>query len=84
MSTPRPTADEPFLSEPGDFSLILGGPLYQLWRGRVWSETPRRRVIVLALLVWVPVLRLLVAVGHAWGDRVKLPSRLSSEERFST
>jgi hypothetical protein len=69
-------------------SLILGGPLYQLWRRtRLVGDalqSVRRRVIVLALLVWVPLLLLLVAEGHAWGDSVKLPSRLCSEERFST
>lgn len=61
-------------------SLILGGPLYQLWRRtRLVGDalqSVRRRVM--------PLLLLLVAEGHAWGDSVKLPSRLCSEERFST
>ena len=32
MSAISPTAGEPLLQEPPDFSLVLGGPLYQLWR----------------------------------------------------
>ena len=60
-----------------DFSLVLGGPLYQLWRGtRLADDTLHllhRRVLVMVLLAWVPLLLLSVAEGHAWGDRVSLP-----------
>lgn len=77
MSTPGPTADEPLLKEPFDFSLILGGPLYQLLRRTHLAgdelQLLRRRVVVLALLAWVPLLLLSVAEGHAWGGSVKLP-----------
>ncbi|MGH8768926.1 MAG: hypothetical protein ACREVZ_14655 [Burkholderiales bacterium] len=77
MSTPRPTFDEPLLKEPPDFSLVLGGPLYQLWRRMRLAgnalQLLRRRVIVLALLAWAPLLLLSVAEGHAWGDSVTLP-----------
>jgi hypothetical protein len=77
MSTPRPTSNEPFLPEPPDFSLVLGGPLYQLWRrthltGNV-LELLVRRMIVLSLLTWLPLLLFSVAEGHAWGGSVKLP-----------
>jgi hypothetical protein len=72
MNTPRPTADEP-----PDFSLVLGGPLYQLWRQTQLAgdalELLYRRVVVLALLVWLPLLLLSFAEGHAWGESVKLP-----------
>jgi hypothetical protein len=71
-----PTSDEPLLTEPHDFSLILGGPLYQLWRrARLAGDTLEllhRRVIVLTLLAWVPLLLLSVAEGAAWGGRVEL------------
>lgn len=77
MSTPTATVAEPLLQEPPDFSLVLGGPLYQLWRRTHLSgdtlELLRRRVVVLALLAWVPLLMLSVAEGHAWGGNVKLP-----------
>ena len=32
MSTPCPPSDEPLSQEPHDSSLVLGGPLFQLWR----------------------------------------------------
>ena len=60
-----------------DFSLVVGGPLYQLWRGtRLTDDAMRllhRRVLAMVLLAWVPLLLLSVAEGHAWGDRIRLP-----------
>jgi len=71
------TSGEPFLNEPRDFSLALGGPLYQLWRrGRLTGdalELMHRRVIVLSLSAWLPLLLLSVAQGTAWGGRVAVP-----------
>jgi hypothetical protein len=71
-----PTA-KPLLQEPPDFSLVLGGPLYQLWRRTRLSgealELLRRRIAVLVLLAWVPLLVLSFAEGHAWDGSVKLP-----------
>jgi hypothetical protein len=70
-----PTA--PSLPEPPDFSLILGGPLHQLMRRAHLSgnvlELVVRRVIVMSLLAWLPLLALSVVEGHAWGDSVKVP-----------
>ena len=70
-----PTA--PFSSEPPDFSLIVGGPLYQLMRRTRLSgdalELVTRRVIVLVLITWLPLLVLSILEGHAWGQSVKLP-----------
>ena len=47
-------------SEPQDFSLVLGGPLYQLLRRAHITgdalELVRRRTIVIALLAWLPLL----------------------------
>jgi hypothetical protein len=60
-----------------DFSLVVGGPLYQLWCGtRLADDALRlmhRRMLVAALLSWMPLLLLSIAEGHAWGDRVRLP-----------
>ncbi|HET7065518.1 MAG TPA: hypothetical protein VFI49_14695 [Rudaea sp.] len=65
------------LANPPDFSLILGGPLYQLLRRAHLSgdalELLTRRVTVLSLLTWLPLLVLSVAQGHAWGNSVKVP-----------
>ena len=68
---------EPLLPEPPDFSLILGGPLFQLLRRAHLSgdvaDLVSRRVIALALITWLPLLALSIAEGHAWGDSVKVP-----------
>jgi len=65
------------LAEPPDFSLVLGGPLYQLLRRTHLAgdagDLLTRRLIVFSLLTWVPLLVLSVAEGHAWGDSVKVP-----------
>jgi hypothetical protein len=68
---------EPLLNEPPDFSLVLGGPLYQLWRRTHLAgdalQLLYRRLIVFPLLAWVPLLLLSIAEGHAWGGSVALP-----------
>jgi hypothetical protein len=76
MNTPK--LAEPIAKEPADFSLVHGGPLYQLWmRTRLAGDGDalqllRRRVVVLVLLAWAPLLALSIAEGHAWGGSVKL------------
>jgi hypothetical protein len=65
------------LQEPPDFSLVLGGPLYQLLRRSHLAgdalELLRRRIMVFVLLAWAPLLLLSIAEGHAWGGSVQLP-----------
>jgi hypothetical protein len=65
------------LREPPDFSLILGGPLYQIMRRAHLSgdalELVTRRVIVLVFIAWLPLLVLSIAGGRAWGTSVELP-----------
>ena len=52
-----------------DFSLALGGPLYQLYLrtgvARAPLELLRRRIIVFPLICWLPLLLLSLAEGHA-------------------
>lgn len=54
------TPPENLTTEQTDFSLVLGGPLYQLFRRVHLSgdalELVRRRVIAGVLLAWVPLL----------------------------
>jgi hypothetical protein len=61
----------------GEFSLVLGGPLYQLWRGTRLAgdalQLARRRIVVLTLLAWAPLAALSLAEGHFWGGSVALP-----------
>ena len=65
------------LEEQPDFSLVLGGPLYQLFRRAHLSgdtlELLRRRVLVIALFAWLPLLVLSFVEGHAWGSGVTMP-----------
>lgn len=66
------------LAEPEeDFSLVLGGPLYQLWR-RLHAAGPTldllvRRVIAIPLVAWLPLLVLTVYEGVAIGRVVPVP-----------
>ena len=67
----------PLLQKTADFSLVLGGPLYQLWRStRLAGDTLQllhRRILALALVTWAPLLLLSMAAGRAWGDKVRVP-----------
>jgi hypothetical protein len=62
---------------PADFSLVLGGPLFQLYRRTHLSgdalELLRRRELVITLLAWLPLLFLSVLEGHALGGGIKIP-----------
>jgi len=70
-SIPDPPAKEPF-----DFSLVLGGPLYQLFQRTHLSgntlELLHRRIIVLTMAAWMPLLVLSIVEGHFWGGNVRL------------
>src|SRR5262245_39505650 len=61
----------------GDFSIVLGGPLFQaLRRARLAGDAlqlARRRIVVIATLAWVPLLALSALDGKAWGDAVAVP-----------
>ena len=65
MAEPKP------LQEPPDFSLVLGGPLYQmLRRARLAGPTLellRRQVALSVLLCWVPLAVLSLAQAHFLG-----------------
>ncbi len=65
------------LREPQDFSLVLGGPLYQLLRRAHISgdalELLRRRTIFFALFAWLPLLVLSALEGHAVRASVAVP-----------
>jgi len=65
------------LQESPDFSLVLGGPLYQLFRRTHVSgnalELLHRRLLAFWLVTWLPLLFLSVLGGHARGDAIKVP-----------
>ena len=60
-----------------EFSVVLGGPLFQIIRRAHLSGTDlelvRRRVVVISLFAWLPLLILTVLSGRAWGDAVRVP-----------
>ena len=65
------------LDEHRDFSLVLGGPLFQLFRRAHLSgdalEMVRRRILVIATVAWLPLLVLSVIGGHALDGAIKIP-----------
>lgn len=60
-----------------EFSLVLGGPLYQLFRrARLSGDTLEllwRRILIISAFAWAPLLLLSVFAGHAWGEAVAIP-----------
>jgi hypothetical protein len=56
-----------------DFSLVLGGPLFQLLRRVHLSgnalELLRQRILVLLSIIWLPLLALSKLEGQLWGGR---------------
>lgn len=59
-----------------DFSLVVGGPLYQLFiRARLTTNTldlVKRRVIVISLLTWLPLLLFSLVSGEALSGAIKV------------
>ncbi len=81
MIAPTSFPDE--AQDKSDFSLVLGGPLYQLLRRCHLSGTAlellRRRLIGISLLAWLPLLVLSLVRGEALGGRVAVPFLLDAE-----
>ena len=63
--------------EPEEFSLVLGGPLFQFCRRLHVSgdslELVRRRVLVITMFAWLPLLLLSVLDGHVFKGASRLP-----------
>jgi hypothetical protein len=62
--------------DPGDFSLVNGGALFELWRRTRLAgeglEFIHRRILVMVIIAWVPLLLLSIAEGRAWGEAVTM------------
>lgn len=74
------------LNEPPDFSLVLGGPLFQLLM-RLGLTSPnldflKKRIIWITLFAWLPLLILSIIEGRAWGKGVPFLFDLESQARF--
>jgi len=65
------------MPETPDFSMVLGGPLFQLYlRGRLSGsalELLQRRILVITAFAWLPLLLLSLLDGRAFGGGVKIP-----------
>lgn len=77
MSDHNKNQSNAILKDPVDFSLVLGGFLYQCLRRAHLSgdalQLLTRRIIVLTAIAWVPLLLLSLAQGHALPGDVQLP-----------
>jgi hypothetical protein len=77
------TPSERLMLEQADFSLVIGGPLFQLFRRSHLSgdafELAARRVVVLSLLAWLPLLAMSAASGQLWGTGVAVPFLADAE-----
>lgn len=83
MNTPPSTPSDNLLRNPPDFSLVHGGPLFQfLLRAHLSDdalELARKRIIVIALLAWLPLLLLSALEGQLLGGSVAVPFLMDVE-----
>lgn len=82
--TPRAsTPNDVILDGRQDFSLVLGGPLFQLLCRTHLSDEAlmlvKRRILVISLLAWLPLLGLSAWEGNALGGNLALPFLLDVE-----
>ena len=75
---------ESFLrDQPQDFSLVLGGPVFQLLlRSHLTDDAlglARQRIIAISLFCWLPLLILSAVEGNALGGSVAVPFLLDVE-----
>jgi hypothetical protein len=72
-----------FFRDAENFSLVLGGPLYQLLlRARLSDDAlmhVRQRIIIIALLAWLPLLGLSAWEGHLLGGSATVPFLMDVE-----
>ncbi len=78
----KPGRSYDILEDDDDLSLVLGGPLYNLYLRARLSTPPlglvRRRAVILSLACWLPLLLLSLSQGHALGG-VPVPFLLDVE-----
>ena len=77
MTSHTSVSGEDVLRDPQDFSLVLGGPLFQLLRRSHLSgdalELLQQRILVITLLAWLPLLVLSALEGQALGGSAAVP-----------
>ena len=83
MTTTRAGSPELLATKPPDFSLVLGGPMYQLLRRAHLTDDAltmvNRRIVTGVVVTWLPLLLLSVWEGRAWWGAVDLPFLVNVE-----
>jgi len=78
------TAKPAILQDQAEFSLVLGGPLYQLFRRAHLSgdtlQLLRRRILVIAAVAWLPLLVLSALAGG--GEGIPFLYDIEAQVRF--
>jgi hypothetical protein len=76
-SIPKPATGWDLLRNPPEFSLVLGGPLFQLLRRAHLADDAlmmvRQRILFIALLAWLPLALLAMLEGELWGGSAAVP-----------
>ena len=77
MTSPTSMTDRHVLQDAQNFSLVLGGPLFQMLRRIRLSDDAlllhRQRIMVIPLFAWFPLLVLAALEGHLWGGTLAVP-----------
>jgi hypothetical protein len=80
---PTLVSGDSFLQDPRDFSLVLGGPIYQLLRRSHLTDNAlglvRQRIVVISLFCWLPLLVLSALEGKMLGGSAAVPFLLDLE-----
>ena len=83
MNSPNAKPSDKLLRDPPDFSLVLGGPLFQFLRRAHLSddalELALQRIVVIALLAWLPLLLLTALEGQLIGGSAAVPFLMDAE-----
>jgi len=77
MTGPAPRQPRDAVELPADFSLVLGGPLYQLYLKSRLARPPlalaARRIVTIPLIAWLPLLVLALVERHAFPGTIDVP-----------
>ena len=83
MTSPRSMSGDSILQGPRDFSLVLGGPIFQLLRRSHLTDDAlglmQQRIIVISLFSWLPLLVLSALEGNVLGGSAAVPFLLDLE-----
>jgi hypothetical protein len=83
MTAPTLVSGDSFIRDPRDFSLVLGGPIYQLLRRSHLTDDAlglmRQRIVVISLFCWLPLLVLSALEGEMLGGSAAVPFLLDLE-----